>query len=78
MLLGKKSINGMYHLINSVYISNFFLKNAFFTPDSTLRQELEDDGIELIQTERNFIPLVKPCHFLLFATGATNIPTIGV
>lgn len=48
----------------------------FHTTDSTLKQELENDGIELTETELNFIPLVKPCHFLLFATGATNIPTI--
>jgi hypothetical protein len=54
------------------------LKRCFYhTIDSTLREELEDDGIELTQTELDFIPLVKPCHFLLFATGATNIPTIG-
>ena len=33
--------------------------------------------IELTETELNFIPSVKRSHFLLFATGATNIPTIG-
>lgn len=51
--------------------------NFLFHIDGTLKQELEDNGVELTETELNFIPLVKPSHFLLFATGATSIPTIG-
>ena len=40
-------------------------------------QELQDEGVELTPKELNFIPIVSSSHFLLFATGATNIPTTG-
>lgn len=40
-------------------------------------QTLEDEGVQLTEEERSFIPVITPSHMLLFATGATNIPTVG-
>ena len=45
--------------------------------DGTLLQDLTDEGIELIEVETDFAPKATPGHFLMFATGATNIPTVG-
>ena len=40
-------------------------------------QTPDDDGIELTEEEKKFIPCITPSHVLLFATGATNIPSVG-
>lgn len=45
--------------------------------DGTLLQDLEDEGIELTEEEKRFVPQATPSHLLLFATGATNVPTVG-
>lgn len=48
-----------------------------FLTDKTLQQDLEDDGIQLTLTEKDFISKITPCHLLMFATGSTNFPTTG-
>lgn len=40
-------------------------------------QEFADEGVELTTEEKNFLPSLKPAHFLLFTTGATDTPTFG-
>ena len=45
--------------------------------DRTLLQDLIDEGIELTEVETGFASQATPGHFLMFATGATNIPTVG-
>ncbi|XP_046856096.1 G2/M phase-specific E3 ubiquitin-protein ligase-like [Xenia sp. Carnegie-2017] len=44
--------------------------------DGSLLGNLHDEGIELTEEER-FASEATPKHILLFATGATNVPTIG-
>ncbi|XP_046839463.1 uncharacterized protein LOC124433706 [Xenia sp. Carnegie-2017] len=45
--------------------------------DGSLLGNLHDEGIELTEEEERFASEATPKHILLFATGATNIPTIG-
>lgn len=45
--------------------------------DGTLIETFEDESVKLTDEERDFIPILTPSHMLLFATGATSIPTVG-
>ena len=49
----------------------------FSISDGTLQECLEDSDLELTEQEKSIIPLLKPSHMLLFATGAANTPSIG-
>ncbi len=45
--------------------------------DGTLLKDLEDEEIELTEEEKTFASQATPSHILMFATGATNVPTVG-
>ena len=58
------------------YVLIYIICFHVLSVDGSLMQTLDDDAIELTE-EKKFIPCITPSHVLLFATGATNIPSVG-
>ena len=45
--------------------------------DGSLLEVLQEQFSDLTDEELKFIPMVTPRHFLMFATGAAQVPVTG-
>lgn len=55
------------------------LSNVSICPlsDGSLLEVLQEQFLDLTDEEQKFIPMVTPHHFLMFATGAAQVPVTG-